>query len=374
MAKLIGGLPNQVPTNGDLGTMAYQDYDVVAPQFLAGGRRNLIINGAMQVAQRGTSFTCTNATVITLDRYTVYEGAGGATTYTVTQDSDAPAGFSNSLKIVNSTAVSLSSGQYGALRYAVEGYDNVSTAMGTSSAKEVTLSFWVKSSLTGTFGVTFRASGGSSANYVSSYTINSANTWEYKTVTYPATSLGTWNSTNGTGSDIIWSLGTGSSFSNTAGYWNTGSNKFALTGETKINGTAGATFQITGVQLEVGSIATPFEHRSYGEELALCQRYFQVYWSGANVAFASGGGWSNGEAYAGVTFPVPMRTAPTFLSSGSCRFRSAGTSHTSAGMGAGDTTNYASMFYTTAAGTVPSGNGGWFDGTAGSYGYWDAEL
>jgi len=310
MAKLIGGLPNQVPTNGDLGTMAYQDYDVVAPQFLAGGRRNLIINGAMQVAQRGTSFTCTNATVITLDRYTVYEGAGGATTYTVTQDSDAPAGFSNSLKIVNSTAVSLSSGQYGALRYAVEGYDNVSTAMGTSSAKEVTLSFWVKSSLTGTFGVTFRASGGSSANYVSSYTINSANTWEYKTVTYPATSLGTWNSTNGTGSDIIWSLGTGSSFSNTAGYWNTGSNKFALTGETKINGTAGATFQITGVQLEVGSVATPFEHRSYGEELALCQRYYYAFPSSIHCDMKASGS-TTGRAAANGFFPVIMRTAPS---------------------------------------------------------------
>ena len=272
------------------------------------GRRNLIINGAMQVAQRGTSFTCTNSTFITLDRYTVYEGAAGATTYTVTQDSDAPAGFSKSLKIVNSTAVSLTSGQYGALRYAIEGYDNVSTAMGTSSAKDVTLSFWVKSSLTGTFGVTLRASGGSSANYVSSYTINSANTWEYKTVTYPATSLGTWNSTNGVGSDIVWSLGTGSTFSNTAGYWNTGSNKFALTGETKINGTAGATFQITGVQLEVGSVATPFEHRSYGEELALCQRYYEV--SGdedrysANVVNAQ-------SYYFSKQFNVSKRTSPT---------------------------------------------------------------
>ena len=244
--------------------------------YINAGRRNLIINGAMQVAQRGTSFTCNNGTFITLDRYTVYEGAAGSTTYTVTQDSDAPAGFSNSLKIVNSTAVSLTSGQYGALGYAVEGYDIVSTAMGTSSAKDVTLSFWVKSSLTGTFGVTFRASGGSTANYVSSYTINSANTWEYKTVTYTATSLGTWNNTNGIGADVVWDLGTGATYTNTAGYWNTGSNKFALTGGTKINGTAGATLQITGVQLEVGKVATPFEHRSYGEELALCQRYYEA--------------------------------------------------------------------------------------------------
>jgi hypothetical protein len=286
------------------------------------GRRNLIINGAMQVAQRGTSFTCTNTNIITLDRYNVYEGAAGATTYTVTQDSDAPAGFSKSLKIVNSTAVSVTSGQYGAIGYAVEGYDNVSTGMGTSSAKDVTLSFWVKSSLTGTFGVTLRASGGSSANYVSSYTINSANTWEYKTVTYPATSLGTWNTTNGIGSDIVWSLGTGSTYSNTAGYWNTGSNKFALTGETKINGTAGATFQITGVQLEVGSVATPFEHRSYGEELALCQRYYEKSFDqGTAIGASTGTGaiytgindGSNTTGYLGGThsFRVSKRAAPT---------------------------------------------------------------
>jgi hypothetical protein len=276
--------------------------------------KNLIINGAMQVAQRGTSFTCTNTNFITLDRYQVYEAAG--TTYTVTQDSDAPAGFSKSLKIVNSTAVSVTGGQYGAIGYAVEGYDNVSTAMGTSSAKDVTLSFWVKSSLTGTFGVTFRASGGSPANYVSSYTINSANTWEYKTVTYPATSLGTWNSTNGIGSDIVWSLGTGPTYSNTAGYWNTGSNKFALTGETKINGTAGATFQITGVQLEVGSVATPFEHRSYGDELARCQRYY----------FKSGQQWMSGQSYGTnnsldglimpIYWPTTMRSNPSVTFSG----------------------------------------------------------
>ena len=291
-------------------------------QVLA-GRKNLIINGAMQVAQRGTSFTCTNSTFITLDRYTVYEGAAGATTYTVTQDSDAPAGFSKSLKIVNSTAVSLTSGQYGALRYAIEGYDNVSTAMGTSSAKDVTLSFWVKSSLTGTFGVTLRASGGSSANYVSSYTINSANTWEYKTVTYPATSLGTWNSTNGVGSDIVWSLGTGSTFSNTAGYWNTGSNKFALTGETKINGTAGATWQITRVQLEVGSLATPFEHRSYGEELALCQRYYEKSYNvgttpgtattAGALASAYNGVSTSGFIGLGASFKVSKRATPTMV-------------------------------------------------------------
>ena len=282
--------------------------------------RNLIINGAMQVAQRGTSFTCTNTNIITLDRYNVYEGAAG-TTYTVTQDSDAPAGFSKSLKIVNSTAVSPTGGQYGAIGYAVEGYDNVSTAMGTSSAKDVTLSFWVKSSLTGTFGVTFRASGGSSANYVSSYTINSANTWEYKTVTYPATSLGTWNSTNGIGSDIVWSLGTGPTYSNTAGYWNTGSNKFALTGETKINGTAGATWQITGVQLEVGDTATPFEHRSFGDEHALCQRYYcktynygdppgtntsSSYWVGGSMAQNTTTTWG-----AMWDYPATMRASPT---------------------------------------------------------------
>jgi len=341
--------------------------------------RNLIINGAMQVAQRGTSFTCTNTNIITLDRYNVYEGAAGTTTYTVTQDSDAPAGFSKSLKIVNSTAVSITSGQYGAIGYAVEGYDNVSTAMGTSSAKDVTLSFWVKSSLTGTFGVTFRASGGSSANYVSSYTINSANTWEYKTVTYPATSLGTWNITNGIGSDIIWSLGTGSTYSNTAGYWNTGSNKFALTGETKINGTAGATFQITGIQLELGDTATPFEHRSYGEELALCQRYYiRRTINNLNDYPGNAMGWAStsGTHQFIIQFEQHMRAQPTFSSSGNFRLQSNTDSADSSGLSSNNVSILACRLAlgSSAYSGDQSASGVLQGRTAGGYLAFDAEL
>jgi len=237
--------------------------------------RNLIINGAMQVAQRGTSFTLntSNTEVYTLDRMNTF-CVGGAE-ITVTQDTDAPDVFTNSVKVTNSTAQTTDASDYTTIGQHIEGYNMSSSGMGTSAAKDVTLSFWVKSSVTGTYGVTIRAGNAATANYTASYTINSANTWEQKIITFPATSSGTWYTTNGIGGDVFWDLGVGSNFTQTAGSWNTSSNKFGLTGGTKLTETASATWQITGVQLEVGSTATPFEHRSYGDELARCQRYYE---------------------------------------------------------------------------------------------------
>ena len=346
---VVSGALDNVPPSNDASALTTGTLPVARVPYV--GRRNLVINGAMQVWQRGTSATgVTSTNFNTVDRFMAnYGGGSAAGTHSIERSTDVPSGFNYSIKITHSGA-SATPNEY-AIRTFLEMQD-VKHLIGNTAV----FSFYYKSSRTGTHAYRFShnsITGASSVN--GTFTVTAADTWERKEIVITQLESATGTST----ADTSWGI-----------HLDCGPRAYG--GVSSFDD--GDYFAVTGVQLEVGSIATPFEHRSYGEELALCQRYFQVYWSGANVAFASGGGWSNGEAYAGVTFPVPMRTAPTFLSSGSCRFRSAGTSHTSAGMGAGDTTNYASMFYTTAAGTVPSGNGGWFDGTAGSYGYWDAEL
>ena len=235
-----------------------------------GGRRNIIINGAMQVAQRGTSSTSNG---FLLDRFNIQNVSDGA--FSATQDSSAPTGFENSLKIEVTTAdTSLSATQNLRCEYRVEGKDMFYLEWGTSNAKTITLSFYVKSSLTGTFSGAINNSDFNRA-YPFTYTISSANTWEYKTVKIDGDTTGTWLVTNGIGMNICWSLGAGSSRVGTADAW-AAVNVQGVSGQVELIGTVNATWQLTGIQLEVGEQATPFEHRSYGEELALCQRYFQI--------------------------------------------------------------------------------------------------
>lgn len=237
------------------------------------GRRNLIINGAMQVAQRGTSFTpSSSATVYTLDRQTFYYNMGS---HTVEQSTDAPAGFTNSLKITVTTAGTIGANTINQLGIGIEGYDTVGLRWdGKGSAKPATASFWVKTSVAGTYAYRIRLSG--VGTIVKEFTVNSANTWEYKTISIPACPYTIPNFQNGLGFFVGWQLDCGTTFQSTAnGAWETPDN-YGTTGMTNNFGqTLNATFQVTGHQFEVGDTATPFEHRSYGEELALCQRYFQ---------------------------------------------------------------------------------------------------
>ncbi len=250
--------------------------------------RNLIINGSMQVAQRGTSFASIGD-IYTLDRFAVGHGSP-VNAMTVEQSTDAPNNFKNSIKITAGTGASASTTGYAYLRQAIEGQNISHLGFGTSAAKAITLSFYVKSSLTGTFGVSIRNQAGTRA-YGDTYTISSANTWEYITVAIPADTSGTWPTDNGVGLNLLWDLGAGSNYDIAAGSWTTGSNMFGVESTVKLTETTGATFYITGVQLEVGDVATPFEHRSFGDELARCQRYFEkTYDQGTAVATATATG------------------------------------------------------------------------------------
>ena len=269
-----------------------------------GGRRNLIINGAQTIAQRGTGAVTTNVSY-PVDRWQITNSSGAS--ISVQQNSDVPSGegFAFCTKYTVTTADSGVTGTEDALfRQHIEGQDITQLAWGTSSAKTVTLSFYVKSSLTGTFGGALKNSDNSRA-YPFTYTISSANTWEYKTITIVGETSGTWLSTNGIGVRVVFSMGSGSDRLGTAGAWNSNNNDGA-TGQVQVVETLNATWQITGVQVEVGK-ATPFEHRSFGEERLLCCRYF---WKGEH--YAGGGTGANGAiGIVSCPFEVAMRAAPS---------------------------------------------------------------
>ena len=270
--------------------------------------RNLIINGAMQVAQRGTSFSVDGSFVKTLDRYTVADGSAGS--FSVEQSTDVPSNFKNSLKItVSSADTSIAAGDYAWLQYVVEGYDCAHLNLGQADAQTFTLSFWIKSSVSGTFSGGFENYDGG-RGYAFVYDINSTNTWEYKTVTVSGdTGGGNWKTDNVAGLFIYWDLGTGTDRTvATSGSWSA-SRSIGTASATKLVSTNGATFYITGVQLEVGDTATPFEHRSYGQELALCMRYYrQMEIRVGCLPWAGTGGGFGGES---TQLNPNMRAAPS---------------------------------------------------------------
>jgi hypothetical protein len=269
--------------------------------------KNRIINGDMVIDQRnaGASVTPTANQYIT-DRWQV--DLSQASKFTAQQSTTAPTGFSNSLLITSSSAYSVGSGDYFYIRQKIEGFNTSDLAFGTANAKTVTLSFWVYSSLTGTFGGSLRNSA-VNRSYPFSYTISSANTWTQISITISGDTSGTWiGSTNGIGIDVAFSLGTGTTYSGTAGSW-AATNYVSVTGATSVVGTNGATFYITGVQLEQNTSATPFERRLYNQELANCQRYLPAlngrYWTSNGYAFVA----NTGVGF--ITFPTYARTAPT---------------------------------------------------------------
>ena len=277
------------------------------------GRKNLIINGAMQVAQRGTSITGISGNGYrALDRMRHSNTGLSTARFTQEQVSDAPDGFSNSLKLTTTTAEGgiPANGRLSVIDYRIEAQDLQHLKYGTSDAKKITLSFWVKSSLTGLTTVGIYAPDGV-RSIGRSYTINSANTWEYKTLTFDGDTGGTINNDNGVGLEILFQVAAGSDYTSTPlqTSWGASSNfNDELNGGNTLNlvDTLNATFQITGIQLEVGSAATEFEHRSYGEELALCQRYYHAaQYSGTTVTY---GTYVSPPA---IYHPVQMRTSPS---------------------------------------------------------------
>jgi len=324
----VGGLPDGTVDAGTLATdsvTAVKIPDTVEAD-LKSGRKNLIINGAMQMAQRGTSVTAA-ANNYALDRFNIETVHLDQFVGTMTQDSDAPNEFSNSLKITTTTAeTSISSNEYFYITQIIEAQNLQHLAFGTSDAKTITLSFWIKSSQTGVFGVSLYTQDNTGiAN--STYTINTASTWEYKTITFTGDASRAINNDNGIGMYVNFHLVAGSDY--TSGITDENFEVYTpakWAGGHVQNGvitTASATWQITGVQLEVGSTATDFEYRSYGEELALCQRYYCKSFSDS-VAPANGvnsssfstddgktaGYTTNNSNSASETFPTNMRIKP----------------------------------------------------------------
>ncbi len=269
------------------------------------GARNRIINGDMRIDQRNGGAAVNNAAdgTFAVDRWVRYQNVGASNVGRNLNGVTPPAGFTNYLGIQISTAGTATSSQYTNFQHYVEGFNSADLAWGTANAQAATISFWVRSSLTGTQGFALQ-NASSALGYPFTVTINAANTWEYKTATIPGPTTGTWDTANGRGITLIADLGMGSGFRFTAGSWQSG-NVQGVTGANSLNQTLNATFYITGVQLEAGTVATPFERRSYGQELALCQRY---YWQGYHSIFTNNALTTNVMM---VNYPVFMRAAPT---------------------------------------------------------------
>jgi hypothetical protein len=277
------------------------------------GFKNRIINGAMLVNQRGALNTAVTPASgdYTLDRWFV--SSSQASKFTVTQVGPITAiPFADAMLFTSTSAYSVAAGDYFNFSQAIEGFNTYDLNWGTANAKTVTLSFLVYSSLTGTFGGSLRNSA-TTYSYPFSYSIPVANTWTQINVTIAGPTSGTWvGATNGVGVVVYFSLGTGTTYSGTAGSW-ASANYVSATGATSVVGTNGATFYITGVQLEVGTTATNFDYRSIGTELALCQRYFVKDLQDSTYATFLCGVVDTGTTAnrCGMRFPVSMRTAPT---------------------------------------------------------------
>lgn len=281
--------------------------------------RNRIINGACVIDQRNAGASVTpsvNGTYL-VDRWNLTFSQGSK--FSAQQNAGAvtpPAGYINYLGLTVVASVSVGTGDYFAVQQPIEGLNVADLAWGTANAQAVTLSFWVRSSLTGTFGGALSNSAGS-RSYPFTYTISAANTWELETITIPGDTSGTWLTTNGIGVYVRFGLGSGATYSGTAGSW-AASNYFTATSAVSVVGTGSATFYFTGVQLEAGTTASPFEYRQYGTELALCQRYYFAAYKASTdsqeVVVRTGLTGFDLTTYV----PVTMRTTPTiYLASGS---------------------------------------------------------
>jgi len=321
--------------------------------------RNRIINGDMRIDQRNAGASVTGNSVYSVDRFYQVNNVVGCT-YSVQQDSSAPQGFTNSLKVTITAAASPVGNTQVSFRQYIEGFNTADLNWGTANAKTVTLSFWVKSSLTGTFG------GAISNNafdrlYAYEYTINSANTWEYKTVTIAGDTTGTWETGNSAGMRVYFGLGA-TNYSKAAGVWGSA---FAVqsTGSVDLCATNGATWQITGVQLEAGSVATPFEHRQYGQELALCQRYYQRTKRTGDATTCIGNGhiYNSLTAYSVYNFKQTMRSAPTGNASASSDLGilSAGANYVSSSTHFQAANEDQIEIVLSGLSGAPTGNGGW---------------
>ena len=318
--------------------------------------KNRVINGAMVIDQRNAGASVTGGVGYTypVDRFKFYSSV--ASKLSGQQSTTATAGFVNSLLLTSLAATAPAAGDEYQLYHAIEGYNTADLGWGTASAKSVTLSFWARSSLTGTFAGCVYNNGGTRC-YVFTYTISAANTFEYKTITIPGDTSGTWLTTNSNGITIAWDLGSGSNLNGTADVWASAFDS-RTSGSVTLVGTNGATFYITGVQFEVGTVATSFDYRSYGTELALCQRYFTSSTGGSYLGALC---FSTNRVLSGVAYSAPpMRVVPTVtVPATAFTFFLAGTANVSTAIGTSAyISGYVTLDVTVAAASGASGVGG----------------
>tara|TARA_B100000424_G_scaffold35325_1_gene23855 strand:+ start:637 stop:1812 length:1176 start_codon:yes stop_codon:yes gene_type:complete len=317
MPNLVGIGNSQVPTNGMLGGLAYQDSSVL--DQVRSGRKNMIINGAMNICQRFAVNTANNISNAThtyhVDRFKAYESTD-AILQGEWLNSDAPSGFYNSLFYHPvGTDTTLANEQFGFISQVIELNNMRHLGYGGSYAKTCTLSFYVKSNVTGTFCIALLNDGTNNRGFVTEYTIDSANTWERKVITIPGDTSGTWSSN---GLRIAWTLvSSGNRHTTTVGSWFTDSTvRYATNKQVNFMSSASNSFKITGVQFETGNYATDFEHRSYAEELKLCQRYYAIFHPCTQAQiYIESGGTATHSFWEG---PVPqgMRAEPSVTLSG----------------------------------------------------------
>jgi hypothetical protein len=330
--------------------------------------KNRIINGAMVIDQRNAGASVTLSTdTYTLDRWIGF--AGVASKMSIQQNAGSvtlPTGFTNYLGVTSLTAYTpLAATDVFGVSQAIEGYNIADLGWGTANAKTITISFQVYSSLTGTFGGLVKNNAGTRA-YGFTYSIPIANTWTTISTTIAGDTSGTWLTTNGLGLRLIFDLGTGSTYRVAAGSWTAG-NYYGVTGATSVVSTSGATFYITGVQLEVGSSATGFEYRQYQQELALCQRYCWVQTgNGAGaIRYATSGVAGGSNLFPSVQHPVTMRAAPSIAVSSPSHFQTetwaAGTIQTATAISINQSTVNSTVLTVTVGSAV--GNGGNLNGT-----------
>jgi hypothetical protein len=321
------------------------------------GFRNRIINGDMRIDQRNAGAAVTvnaNSAFYPVDRFFGY-GQTSDGVFTLQRSTTAPAGFTNSIiATITTDDASIGATQEYGISQIIEGFNVADLGWGTANAQTITLSFWVRSSVTGTHSGSLSNNAYNRA-YAYSYTISAANTWEYKTITITGDTTGTWLSENNAGIRVRWNVGSGSTWLGTAGSWGS-SFLNGATGSVQLISTNGATMNLTGVQLEVGSVATPFERRPYGAELALCQRYFYTIGGTALYEFVGAGCVSaTNTILIYVPMQVKMRAGPTLTTAGNFLAKSNGSNVSATSL----TTDQAGTqtFSFTASATATTGQG-----------------
>ena len=291
-----------------------------ARDVVSAGRKNLVINGDQRIDQRNNGSAVATSSSFPVDRFTISHSSNGA--FSAQRSTEAPIGFQYSTKFTTTTADTSLTGSQRCLYFTkIEGQNAQHLEFGTTNAKPVTLSFWVRSSVTGTFSGSLQ-NGAQNRSYPYDYTINAADTWEYKTITIPGDVTGTWATDNTKSHQIFWSLGISSSYAAPVNAWVAAQRWGSTTGTAGIMGTLNATWYITGVQLEAGRNATDFEYRSIGEELALCQRYYQkMYYTNSDYPFGYCYTYQQAASACSVPLAAPMRTSSPNINYSTLRIR-----------------------------------------------------